>query len=76
MTRESMLELTAEAAQGLRPILMNACLESALLRTFHETSAFFLYLLDRPKRPQIRLGPGGAMLRSAFRMGRAQIQAF
>ena len=40
MIRESMLELTVAAAHELRPTLMNACLESALLRTFHETSAF------------------------------------
>ncbi len=56
MTRESMLELTAEAAQGLRPILMNACLESALLRTFHETSAFFCICLTG--QSALRYGSG------------------
>lgn len=40
MIRESMLELAAAAPQGLRQIVINACLESALLRSFHDSSAF------------------------------------
>jgi hypothetical protein len=40
MISESMQELAAAAPQELRPIILNACLESALLRSFHESSAF------------------------------------
>ena len=41
MIRESMLELAEAAAPELRPIVLNACLESALLRSFHDSSVFF-----------------------------------
>jgi len=40
MIRESILELAAAAPPDLRPILISACLESALLRSFHDSSAF------------------------------------
>jgi hypothetical protein len=40
MIRESILELAEAAPPELRPIVISACLESALLRTFHEASAF------------------------------------
>jgi hypothetical protein len=72
MIRESIVELAEAVSPELRSIVISACLESALLRTFHDASAFSCLCLTGASA--LRYGSGRAGLCSGDASGWGELR--